>query len=117
MSIELQASRSYPGRTALHHKTHPESNTTTILDITPEDIKVLVQALTEAGHIKSQVIEQEELTVYGYIVVGRDGHPIGEDLLTQQEAIEVADKWTKDVQKTGIDWDYKVAAIVDQGGL
>ena len=45
MSIELKPSRSYPGRTALHHKAYPESNTTTILDLTPEDVHELRKAL------------------------------------------------------------------------
>lgn len=53
MSIELKPSRNYPGRTALEHKTYPESNMTTILDLTPEDVEELVQALTDAGHIKA----------------------------------------------------------------
>lgn len=45
MSIELKPSRTYPGRTALHHRTHPESNMATILDLTTEDLDTLRQAL------------------------------------------------------------------------
>ena len=45
MSIELKASRNYPGRTALEHRTYPESNTTTILDLTPEDVEELRKTL------------------------------------------------------------------------
>ena len=45
MSIKLAPSKNYPGRTALHHKTYPDSNMTTILDLTPEDVEALRQAL------------------------------------------------------------------------
>lgn len=63
--------------------------------------------------------EPEELTVYGYCVVGRDGAVAhtGPEILSQQDAINMAAAWTKDAHETGIDWDYRVAAIVDQGGL
>lgn len=45
MTIELTASKNYPGRTALHHRTHPESNSTTIIDLTDEDMTELKTAL------------------------------------------------------------------------
>jgi hypothetical protein len=45
MSTELKPSRNYPGRTALHHKTYADSNMTTILDLTPEDVAELRRAL------------------------------------------------------------------------
>jgi hypothetical protein len=82
------------------------------------DATLLAHKFERAGYVTPEV-EQEELTVYGYIVVGRDGQAThgGDDLLTQQEAIDNATEWTKDAQDNGIDWDYRVAAIVDQGGL
>jgi hypothetical protein len=80
--------------------------------------KELADKFERAGYVKPEV-EQEELIVYGYTVVGRDGKAThgGDDLLTQQEAIDNAAEWTKDAKDLGIDWDYRVAAIVDQGGL
>jgi hypothetical protein len=41
MSVELRPSRNYPGRTDLIHWTHPESNTSTIIALTDEDLKTL----------------------------------------------------------------------------
>jgi hypothetical protein len=41
MTIEIKPSTNYPGRTALHHRTHPESNSTTIIDLTAEDVAEL----------------------------------------------------------------------------
>lgn len=66
---------------------------------------------------KAPEVEQEEMTVYGYTLVGQDGRLTQTNFATQQEAIEDAEKWNKDCQEAGIDWDYRIAAIVDQGGL
>jgi len=60
--------------------------------------------------------EDEELIVYGYCVVDRDGDFIS-PFEKQQDAIDYAAGQNKDCKDAGIDWDYKVAAIVDQGGL
>jgi len=118
MSIELGTSKNYRGGNDLIFKMRSESNMQTRLELTPEDVAELVQALTAAGHIKPQVIEQEDLTVYGYCVVDRDGKPLRAfEGSTQQEAIDFAQQWTWDCEDAGIDWDYRVAAIVDQGGL
>jgi hypothetical protein len=118
VSIELKPSRNWPGRTDLIHRTHPESYLTSSSPLNPEDIEELVKALTAAGHIKPKVIEQEELVVYGYTVVDSNGNAMPSFKgRTQQEAIDYAAEQTKDCKEAGIDWDYRVAAIVDQGGL
>jgi len=64
-----------------------------------------------------KVEEDEELIVYGYCVVDRDGDFISPFEKQQQDAIDYAAGQNKDCQDAGIDWDYRVAAIVDQGGL
>lgn len=72
--------------------------------------KGLAERIEAAGHIKYRPeVEQEELTVYGYAVVGRDGRFI-EAFPKQQEAIDYAASWDPRVG-------YRVATIVDQGGL
>jgi len=63
-----------------------------------------------------EVDPAEELIVYGYCVVDRAGDFIS-PFEKQQDAIDYAAGQNKDCQDAGIDWDYKVAAIVDQGGL
>lgn len=116
MSIELSPSKDYPGRIDLTHKHSPSANMQTRLALTREDLKELVVAAQQL--LGPKVEEPEELTVYGYIVVGRDGGLVkdftGED---QTAAIKFAAESTQDCKDMGIDWDYRVAAIVDQGGL
>ena len=63
-----------------------------------------------------EVDPADELIVYRYCVVDRAGDFISQ-FTAQQEAIDFAASSTKDCQDGGVDWDYKVAAIVDQGGL
>jgi len=69
MSIELKPSRSYPGRTALHHKAYPESNTTTILDLTPEDVHELRKAL----HTTIATVEELDALPEGSVVRSGEG--------------------------------------------
>ena len=78
----------------------------------------LAELFEQRGHIKpeAKVQEDEDLTVYGYCVVDRAGDFIS-PFEKQQDAIDYAAGQNKDCQEAGIDWDYKVAAIVDQGGL
>jgi len=44
MSIDLNSSKDYPGRIALNHKTHPDSNSTTIIALTWEDLEELAHS-------------------------------------------------------------------------
>ncbi len=61
MSIELEPSTSYPGRTDLIHKHRDESNMATRLALTPEDLATLRQALTK---VKLTTVEElGEVTV------------------------------------------------------
>lgn len=57
--------------------------------------------------------EQQELQVIGYVVVDRDGKLVkdfGQDSVAAQEfAIES----TGDCEDMGIDWDYRVAGIIE----
>jgi len=82
--------------------------------------KTLAFKFETAGHIKPEPKKQddEELIVYGYCVVDRDGKFIKEFGQNQQgAAIDFATESTEACIDAGIDWDYRVAAIVDQGGL
>lgn len=47
MSVELQPSKNYPGRTALHHKLHEDSNTTTIIELSDDDLSSLLCQLEQ----------------------------------------------------------------------
>lgn len=60
--------------------------------------------------------DDEDMIVYGYCVVDREGKFI-KNADSQQQAIDFAADATESCVDAGIDWDYRVAAIVDQGGL
>jgi hypothetical protein len=58
-----------------------------------------------AGYRKPQVLS--------YIVVSRDGQPIGKSFPSRDLAQKRADEWTNDCRVAGVDWDYRVAEIVE----
>jgi hypothetical protein len=70
-----------------------------------EQDRELAAAILAAGYSKP--------TILGYVVVGRDGHMIGAQHSTSEEAQAMADEWTKDCEVAGVDWDYRVAEIVE----
>lgn len=49
MTIEVKASRNWPGRTQVLWRSRPASSMTTILDLTPEDVEELRKALAPKG--------------------------------------------------------------------
>lgn len=65
----------------------------------------LADAILAAGYRKPRIL--------GYVVVGRDGLMHRVQYETRLAAQEVADEWTRDAKNTGVDWDYRVAEIVE----
>jgi len=51
--------------------------------------------------------------IIGYIAVDRDGQIIGKQFANREAARAFADEWTADCKTAGIDWDYRVAEIVE----
>lgn len=51
--------------------------------------------------------------VIGYVVVDRDGQLIGKQFQNREAAQAFADEWTADCKTAGIDWEYRVAEIVE----
>lgn len=64
-----------------------------------------VEAILAAGYRKPKVIV--------YLVISRDGRVIGEQFADREPAQTRADEWTNDCKTAGIDWDYRVAEIVE----
>lgn len=46
MSIDFKPSKNYPGRTDLHHRTYDDSNSTTIISLTADDLQAIEQYVT-----------------------------------------------------------------------
>ena len=82
----------------------------------PESEAVSLTSADLEAVLAQAKVEQEEMTVYGYVVVDREGKFI-KNADSQQQAIDFATDATDSCKAAGIDWDYRVAAIVDQGGL
>lgn len=61
--------------------------------------------LLRAGYRKPAIL--------GYVIVGRDGQMLGAQYPTKDAAQAMADEWTKDCDEAGVDWDYRVAEIVE----
>ena len=52
--------------------------------------------------------------VLGYVVVGRDGGMVTGASYTNREAAQAyADRWSADAKASRVDWDYRVAEIVE----
>jgi len=51
--------------------------------------------------------------VIGYVVVARDGKIVANQFKCRDAAYAFADEWTADCKTAGIDWDYRVAEIVE----
>jgi hypothetical protein len=51
--------------------------------------------------------------VLGYVVVSRDGRMLGHQFGDRAAAQARADEWTNDCKTGGVDWDYRVAEIVE----
>ena len=51
--------------------------------------------------------------VLSYVVVGRDGGFVQDFGLDRPAAQAFADEWISDCKTAGIDWDYRVAEIVE----
>lgn len=49
MTVEVAPSRNYPGRTTISHRLHEDSNTTTVIELTDEDIASLRVQLDRMG--------------------------------------------------------------------
>lgn len=62
-------------------------------------------AIRAAGYRKPSVL--------GYIVVDRGGVMVGNQHKHRESAQEFADEWTADCKTAGIDWEYRVAEIVE----
>jgi hypothetical protein len=71
----------------------------------PEQGNRAADAILAAGYRKPRII--------GYAVVDRDGHMIGKQFKDVDAAQAFADEWTADCKTSGIDWDYRVAAITE----
>jgi hypothetical protein len=52
-------------------------------------------------------------TIIGFIVVDRVGILVGKQFTNRDAAQAFADEWTADCKAAGIDWDYRVAEIVE----
>lgn len=57
--------------------------------------------------------EQQVPKPIGYIVVDRGGIMVGNQHKYKESAQAFADEWTADCKTSEIDWDYRVAAIVE----
>lgn len=66
---------------------------------------MLVSVLAAAGYRKGNVL--------GYIVVDRGGVIVGNQHKHKESAQTFADEWTADCKTAGIDWEYRVAEIVE----
>jgi len=55
----------------------------------------------------------KQQVVIGYVVVDRGGIMVGDQHKYQESAQAFADEWTADCKTGGIDWDYRVAGIVE----
>jgi len=53
------------------------------------------------------------MKILGYIVVDRGGIMVGNQHKHRESAQAFADEWTSDCKTAGIDWDYRVAAIME----
>lgn len=49
MTVELRPSTNYPGRTDIVHKSHPDSNSSTMIALTDEDLASLRIQLDRMG--------------------------------------------------------------------
>lgn len=63
------------------------------------------KALADLGYRKPRVL--------AYVVLDRDGQIIGKQFTNRPAAQAFADEWTADCKTAGIDWDYRVAEIVE----
>ena len=54
-----------------------------------------------------------ELKTIGYIVVDRGGVMVGKQHTHKESAQAFASEWTADCKTAEIDWDYRVAQIVE----
>lgn len=71
------------------------------------------QDLDVAAHILSAGYRKPK--VIGYIVVDRGGILVGKQFKHREAAQAFADESTADCETAGIDWDYRVAEIVEAG--
>ena len=56
----------------------------------------------------------QKRTVLGFVVVGRDGGMVTGASYTNREAAQAyADRWSADAEANRVDWDYRVAEIVE----
>lgn len=80
--------------------------------------KILANTFESAGHIKPEVEVDplDELIVYGYAAVDPEGKFIT-NFNVQQDAINYVEDAKRMAKAAGLASDYRVAAIVDQGGL
>ena len=51
--------------------------------------------------------------VIAYVALARDGKIVGQQFADRDAAQAFADEWTADCKTAGIDWDYRVAEIVE----
>lgn len=56
---------------------------------------------------------QTDLKTIGYIVVDRKGSMVGKQHMNKASAQAFAAEWTADCKTAEIDWDYRVAQIVE----
>ena len=73
--------------------------------VTCADVNRAAAAVDTMGYRKPVVL--------AYVVVDRLGVMIGSQSATRAEAQAVADEWTTTCKEAGIDWDYRVAEIVE----
>lgn len=70
------------------------------------EAREISEAILTAGYSKP--------TILGYVVVGRDGGFVtGRSYSTRTEAQAIADEWTVGAKTNQIDWEYRVAEIVE----
>jgi hypothetical protein len=55
----------------------------------------------------------QDIKTLGYVVVDRGSQIIGQQFRSREAALASAAGWTADCETAGIDWDYRVAEIVE----
>jgi hypothetical protein len=69
------------------------------------NLQTVADDVMGAGYRKPKVL--------GYVLVSRGGSMIGDQFSDRAAAQARADEWTNDCKAGGVDWDYRVAEIVE----
>ena len=90
------------------HATHTDLGAE-LAELDYRDLKAVMLRLARVERMQHKVI--------GYAVVGRDGGMVRNNFSTNDRALalEFAEQSTQDCKDMGVDWDYRVVTITEEG--